>query len=109
MSSSGMLRRVALIRTEVSEEVVFLRSMLRLLVTANVLSSPILTLIMEAIISTETRVLTRGTRRNISGVCILHVFLSTSHTTSAQSGSSCVLRMLLTNAVKLLVMTSSRL
>jgi hypothetical protein len=50
-----MLRRVALVST------------LRLLiVTANVPSSPILvTLMMGAPISSETSVLTRGTRRNI--------------------------------------------
>jgi hypothetical protein len=39
--SSGMLRRVALLRTDVSEELssfVFLRSVRRLLVTANVVS-----------------------------------------------------------------------
>jgi hypothetical protein len=68
-----MLCRVALVRTDVSEEcsasiIVFLRSMRRLLVIANVVpSSPILvTLIMEELRSYETSVLTRGTRRNIS-------------------------------------------
>jgi hypothetical protein len=51
MPSSGMRRRVAL--------VVFLRSVLRLLVTANVLpSSPILvTLMMEAIVLAKRRFL----------------------------------------------------
>jgi hypothetical protein len=40
-------------------------SMRRLLVTANIPSSPILvTLIMEALSSSETSVLTRSTRRN---------------------------------------------
>jgi hypothetical protein len=54
MPSSGTLRRVA-------------RSVLRLLVTANVVpSSPILvTLMMEAIRSSETSALTRATRRHI--------------------------------------------
>jgi hypothetical protein len=54
MPSSGML-------------LLFLRSLRRLLVTANVApSSPILvTLMMEALRSSETSVLTRVTRRNI--------------------------------------------
>jgi hypothetical protein len=53
MQSSGMLRRVILVRTDVSEElsvsIVFLRSVRWLLVTANVVpSSPIfVTLMME--------------------------------------------------------------
>jgi hypothetical protein len=96
-----MLRRVALVRTDISEEcsafitmvtricelgtlasceeilcsrhshgrrvdTVFLRSLRRLLVTANVVpSSPILvTLMMEALGSSETAVLTRTTQRN---------------------------------------------
>jgi hypothetical protein len=93
MPSSGRLRCVALIRTDVSEEriasiiratriaelgtntksLVFLRSMRRFLVTANVPSSPILvTLIMEALSSSETSVLIRATRRNIPEDGILH-------------------------------------
>jgi hypothetical protein len=60
-----MLRRVVLVKTDVSEEhivsvigqkyyIVFLRSVIRLVVTANVPSSPILaTLMMEAIHSSE--------------------------------------------------------
>jgi hypothetical protein len=57
-----MLRRVALVKTDI----VFLRSVLRFLVTANVPSSPILIiLMMEAIRSSETSVLTRATLHNI--------------------------------------------
>jgi hypothetical protein len=65
MASTGMLRRVALVRTDVSEE--FLRSVRRLLVTPSVVpSSPIaVTLMKEALSSSETSVLTRATRRNI--------------------------------------------
>jgi hypothetical protein len=84
-----MLRRVALVRTDVSEELsasfirvtrigelgttlavtsnfVFLRSVRRWIVTANVHSSPILvTLMMEGLSSSVTLVRTRATRHNI--------------------------------------------
>jgi hypothetical protein len=79
-----MLRRVALVRTDVSAELspsiikltrigelgtlaVFFRSLRGLLVTANVVpNSPILvTLMMEALHFSATLVLTRATRRNI--------------------------------------------
>jgi hypothetical protein len=94
MVSSGMLRRVALVRTDVSEEpsasfirvtrigelgtnilgIIFLRSVRRLLVRASVVpSSPILVNLMkEALGTSETSVLTRATRRNIPEDTILH-------------------------------------
>jgi hypothetical protein len=68
MPSTGMLRRLAVVRIDVSEErgILFLRSLRRLLLTANVSSSFILvTLMMEAVCSIETSVLTRSTRRNV--------------------------------------------
>jgi hypothetical protein len=93
MLSSGMLRRVALVRTDVSEEMnasfirvtrtgelgtplVFLRSVRRLLVTASVVhSSPILvTLMKEALSCSETSVLKRATRRNIPEDTILQLY-----------------------------------
>jgi hypothetical protein len=71
MSSLGMLHHVALIRTDVSEELSasFIRvgSVRRLLDTASFVhsSSILVTLMKEALSSSETSVLTRATLRNI--------------------------------------------
>jgi hypothetical protein len=86
MVSSGMLRRVALVRTDVSEEPS--TSSIRvtricelgttLAVTSNqvaasvVPSSQILVTLMEALGSSETSAVTRVTRRNIPEDTILH-------------------------------------
>jgi hypothetical protein len=94
MASSGMLRRVALVRTDVSEELsasfirvtrigglgttLFLRSVRRFLVTASIItSSPTLaTLMKEVLSSSEISVLTRATLRNIPEDAIIHSHLS---------------------------------
>jgi hypothetical protein len=72
----GMLRYVSHVRTDISEErsasiirvtrIGELRSMCRMLVNANIVpSSPILvTLMMEALLSSGTLVLTRATQHN---------------------------------------------
>jgi hypothetical protein len=78
-----MLRCVALVRTDVLEELsvlvhlVFHRSVGRLLVTASVVpSSPILvTLMKEALSSSEASVLTRAAWRSIPEDAILHHYI----------------------------------
>jgi hypothetical protein len=81
MASSGTLRYVALVRTDVSEE--FSASFIMvtrigelgttLAVTSVVLSSSIRVILMkEALSSSETSVLTRATRRNVPEDSILH-------------------------------------
>jgi hypothetical protein len=87
MASSGMSHRVALVRTDVSEElsasfigvtrIEELRTMLALTsmpVTASVVpsSSILVTLMKEALLSSETSVFTRVTWRNIQEDAILH-------------------------------------
>jgi hypothetical protein len=83
MVSSEMLRCVALVRTDISEELsasfirvhlVFLHSVRQLLVTASIVPSSqiLVTLMKEALSSSETLVPTRTTWCNIPEDAILH-------------------------------------
>jgi hypothetical protein len=73
MVSSGMLRRVTLVRTDFSEEIS--ASFIRVTRISELVvpSSPIrVTLMKVALISSETSALTRATRRNIPEDTLLH-------------------------------------
>jgi hypothetical protein len=72
MPASGVLHRVTLLRIKLS--LLFLCTLFRLLVTANVVLSSLIpvTAVMEDLRSSETSVLTTFTRRNISEDDILH-------------------------------------
>jgi hypothetical protein len=81
MVSYEMLRRVALVRTDVSEElsasfisVTRISGLGTILVTASIVPSTSIpvTLMKEALSSSETSVLTTATRRNIPEDTILH-------------------------------------
>jgi hypothetical protein len=67
MASSGKLRRLALVRTDVSEE------LSASIIRVKRMDEPILvTLMKEALSSSETSVLARVTRRNTPENAILH-------------------------------------
>jgi hypothetical protein len=80
MPSPGMLRRVALVRTDVPEELsasIIMVTRIGELGTLAVTSNRVIsTLMMEALSTSETSILTRATRRNIPENGILHTSYS---------------------------------
>jgi hypothetical protein len=70
MVSSVMLRRVALVKTDVSEELS--ATFIRVTRIGEVGTTRLVTLMKEALSFSETSVLTRATRRNIPEDTILH-------------------------------------
>jgi hypothetical protein len=133
MPSSGMLRRVALVRAEVSEEPSVsiievtrigelggarclrnvgsyksrtLRSVRWLLVTAKVvpISLILVTLIMEALSSSDTSVLTRATQRNFQedGI-ILSIFILANNSEEGQGSQRAVVPVTTTTTMMIFI------